>query len=130
MYKFGSTSSRRLGECHEDIQKVFNEVIKIIDCSVLEGHRDKETQDHYFATGRSKVRFPNGKHNATPSDAIDAAPYPINWDDKERFYYFAGIVLGIAASLGVKLRWGGDWDRDNDLDDQTFDDLVHFERIT
>jgi peptidoglycan L-alanyl-D-glutamate endopeptidase CwlK len=30
--------------------------------------------------------------------------------------------------LGVKLRWGGNWDRDGEpVTDQDFQDLVHFE---
>ncbi len=32
-----------------------------------------------------------------------------------RFYFFAGIVKGIAWELGIGVRWGGDWDSDNDL---------------
>ncbi len=44
-----------------------------------------------------------------------------------RFYYFAGFVMGTAAAMGVRLRWGGDWDGDTELDDQKFRDLVHFE---
>lgn len=69
----------------------------------------------------------DSKHLALPSRAVDVAPYPINWGDKKRFYHFAGYVQGLAAQLGISLRWGGDWDGDNDLNDQTFFDLVHFE---
>ncbi len=43
--------------------------------------------------------------------------------------YFAGLVRGIAVSWGVKIRWGGDWDMDGDLKDNSFDDLVHFEIV-
>jgi len=51
-----------------------------------------------------------------------------NLDALIRFYDFGGYVLGSAERLGVPLRWGGDWDRDHDVfDDQTFQDLVHFE---
>ena len=45
-----------------------------------------------------------------------------------RFYDFGGYVVGAAHRLGVPIRWGGDWDQDHDVfDDQTFQDLVHFE---
>jgi peptidoglycan L-alanyl-D-glutamate endopeptidase CwlK len=37
--------------------------------------------------------------------------------------------MGIAAKMGIKIRWGGDWDRDEELHDQTFFDLPHFELI-
>ena len=29
--------------------------------------------------------------------------------------------------MGIDLIWGGDWDGDTDLNDNNFDDLVHFE---
>lgn len=29
--------------------------------------------------------------------------------------------------MGVTLRWGGDWDSDTEVNDNSFDDLVHFE---
>jgi hypothetical protein len=59
--------------------------------------------------------------------AVDVAPYPVDWNDKERFYYFAGFVKGVASSLGISIRWGGDWNSDNNLKNQTFFDLPHFE---
>ena len=31
--------------------------------------------------------------------------------------------------LGVRLRWGGDWDSDLEVDDNDFDDLPHFELV-
>ena len=46
-----------------------------------------------------------------------------------RFYFFGGFVLGLAVSLGIKIRWGGDWDSDREILDQNFDDLPHFERL-
>ena len=134
MPKFSQTSAGRLFTCDRRIQKLFNEVIKHTDCSILEGYRGQITQDKYFQEGRSKVKWPNGKHNKRPSEAIDAAPYPIpenwgadHWKDKVKFYEFAAIVRYEAARKGIKIRWGGDWDGDGDYRDQTFDDLVHFE---
>ena len=44
------------------------------------------------------------------------------------FYYFGGFVLGTAQEMGLDIRWGGDWDGDRSISDQSFDDLVHFER--
>ena len=31
--------------------------------------------------------------------------------------------------MGIKIRWGGDWDSDTQVNDNKFDDLVHFEEI-
>lgn len=47
----------------------------------------------------------------------------------KKFYYFGGIVRGIAWELGIPVRWGGDWDSDNELSDQNFNDLPHWELI-
>jgi hypothetical protein len=79
------------------------------------------------ADGKSQVYWPNGKHNTVPSCAVDVTPYPIQWDDRERQTLFAGYVLATAKAMGVNLRWGGDWDRDTEVRDNSFDDLVHFE---
>lgn len=127
MPKFSQRSKDKLETCCPEIRMVMKEVIKHWDCTILEGHRDEETQNEYFRTGRSKVQFPNSKHNKIPSDAIDVVPYPIDWEDIERFRAFGGFVLGVAAALGVKLRWGGDWDGDKSFKDQNFNDLPHFE---
>jgi hypothetical protein len=127
MPKFGKTSKKRLATCDKSLQDLFNEVVKNFDCSVLVGHRGEKEQNEAYDKGNSQVRWPKGKHNSNPSTAVDVAPYPIDWEDRERFTYFAGFVMGVAANLGISLRWGGDWDSDTDLSDNNFDDLVHFE---
>lgn len=129
MPKFGKTSRKRLESCHPDLQRLFNEVIKHFDCTVLCGERTKEEQDEAYRTGMSTVKYPNSKHNNSPSTAVDVAPYPIAWKDTDRFYYFAGIVKGIAFGMGINIRWGGDWDSDTDLHDQIFMDLPHYEVV-
>ena len=129
MPKFGVNSRDKLSSCDERLQKVFNEVIKHIDCSVLEGHRSGERQDKLFELGRTKVKYPNGRHNAFPSNAVDVTPYPVDWEDRERQTLFAGFVLGTAKAMGITLRWGGDWDRDYQVQDNKFDDFPHFEIV-
>ena len=129
MPKFGSKSKKNLATCDQRLQKVFNEVIKHVDCSVLEGHRSGERQNKLFEEGKTKVKYPNGRHNANPSRAVDVAPYPIDWDDRERFHLFAGFVIGVANQMGIKLRWGGDWNMNFEVDDNKFDDFPHFELV-
>ena len=127
MPRFGRTSRKRLKTCDEDLIFLFEEVVKYFDCSVLEGHRGKKLQNKYFKENKSKLRFPDGNHNKKPSTAIDVVPYPIDWEDRERMTYFAGFVKGVAMILGIPIRWGGDWNSNNDLKDNNFDDLPHFE---
>ena len=129
---FGNKSKTNLATCDQRLQDVFNEVIKTYDCTIIIGHRTKEDQEEAYHAGRSKVRWPNSKHNSKPSKAVDVAPWftdtpHIRWEDKESWYHFGGYVRGIAAGMDIKLRWGGDWDGDFNLKDQNFMDLPHFE---
>lgn len=132
MPSFGTNSTERLASVDPRLQKLFNEVVKTLDCAVLEGHRTKEKQDEYFRTGKSKLPWPQGKHCADPSLAVDVAPY-INGHasyDQRHCLYFAGYVIATANSMGLSIRWGGDWDRDGEpVTDQDFQDLVHFELV-
>ena len=127
MPKFGKKSKSRLRTCDDELQSLFNEVVKYFDCSVLVGYRGRNEQNTAYESGHSQVEWPNGKHNKNPSVAVDVAPYPIDWDDRERFIYFGGFVKGCAFRMGIPLRWGGDWDNDTKLSDNKFDDLVHYE---
>ncbi len=125
MPEFSQRSKQRLLECHPDLQSIFAEVIKQYDCTILCGRRSLDEQKKLVAEGKSKTL--NSKHLLKPSLAVDVAPYPIDWRDTDRFIYLAGIVKGIATGLNIEVRWGGDWDSDNDFNDQRFNDLVHFE---
>lgn len=127
MPSFSARSRANLETCHEDLQRLFGEVIKHYDCTILCGHRGEEEQNEAFRQGRSQLQFPQSKHNSLPSIAVDVAPYPIDWDNRSRFYHFGGLVLGISIGMGIPIRWGGDWDMDTDLNDQSFFDLPHFE---
>jgi|TARA_R100000656_G_scaffold28389_2_gene24805 peptidoglycan L-alanyl-D-glutamate endopeptidase CwlK len=127
MPKFGKRSMGRLNTCDEDLIALFQEVVKYFDCSVLEGHRGEEKQNKYFNEGKSKLKYPEGRHNKKPSNAVDVVPYPVDWEDREQMSYFAGFVKGVAYKMGIPIRWGGDWNNNNDLKDNNFDDLPHFE---
>ena len=129
MPSFGKSSQDKLATCDPRLQKVFNEVIKYFDCTVIEGHRGEEAQNKAFAEGKSKLKYPQSKHNKIPSLAADVLPYPIDWNDTNRMRYFAGFVVGIAATMGIKLRWGGDWNQNTELKDNSFNDLPHFELV-
>jgi peptidoglycan L-alanyl-D-glutamate endopeptidase CwlK len=131
MPKLGAASLTQLDTCDKRLQAVINKTIEYFDFTVLEGHRGEEAQNRAYAKGLSQVRWPQGKHNSLPSKALDLAPYPIDWSSREaatqRFVYLAGWVMAIAATIGIKLRWGGDWDGDRDTRDEHFRDLGHFE---
>ncbi len=128
MFKFGKRSRKNLETCDQRLQNILNEVIKYVDCTVIEGHRSETRQNELFDQGKTKVKYPNGRHNKYPSLAVDVVPYPIDWKDRERMTLFAGFVKGIAKGMyNIDLRWGGDWDSDFEVQDNRFDDFPHFE---
>ena len=123
MPRFGRRSKQRLKGVDAKLVNVANELIKLMDVTVIEGLRSQKRQDELVAQGKSKTKF--GKH--VQGKALDLAPYPIDWKDRERFHYMGGLIRGIGHSLGVNIRWGGDWDSDGEIKDNNFDDLVHVE---
>jgi peptidoglycan L-alanyl-D-glutamate endopeptidase CwlK len=128
-------SLTNLAGCHPDLLRLISAVNEIVPCEVICGFRGEVAQNQAFAEGKSDKKWPDGKHNKTLpsgepySDAADVVPLPINWDDKVKFYHFAGVVRAVSALKGIPIRWGGDWDSDFDLHDQNLYDLPHFERI-
>ena len=128
-YAYSPRSRARLETCNPRLQSVFNEVILHTDCTILAGRRSEAEQNEAFDTGRSQLRYPESKHNKAPSLAVDVAPFPIDWENRERFLLFAGFVKGVAAAIGIRLRLGADWDGDGDTRDQRFHDVPHFELI-
>lgn len=127
MPTFSGRSLARLETCHGDLKRLFLAVVKDIDCTVICGHRGEAEQERAFKDKKSKLRFPKSKHNVYPSRACDVARWPLNWDDIEGHLEFGHIVLAKAAALGIKVRWGGDWNGNGKTEDERFLDLVHFE---
>jgi peptidoglycan L-alanyl-D-glutamate endopeptidase CwlK len=126
---FSTQSQARLRECHEKLQLLFREVVKHYDCTILCGHRNEADQKEALRAGRSKLDWPKSKHNSMPSLAVDAVPYPIDWNDIKRFYHFAGFVMGLAKVMGIHIRWGGDFNSDLNFKNDNFIDLPHFELV-
>jgi peptidoglycan L-alanyl-D-glutamate endopeptidase CwlK len=136
MPKFGQASLTQLNTCHPDLQLLFNTVVQFVDCKVLEGHRNEADQETDFKEGNTTLHYPFGKHNAIPSNAADVAPYPVLWTNIGRFYWFSGIVMGVAKMLKAQgkmthdVRYGGDWNRNYEItDEKGLRDLVHFELV-
>lgn len=127
MYKFSKRSKDNLSTADVQLQKLFNEVIKEIDCTVIYGHRTPEEQFELFKKGREKVdgwwtvvdkskvvtnldgTTKKSKHNYFPSKAVDVVPYPINWNDINSFKLLASVIKRKALELGIDVEWGGDW---------------------
>lgn len=128
-YQFSKSSLEKLATCHPDLQVVLHEAIKLSDFTILDGHRGEMEQNAAFAAGKSKLKFPDSKHNSLPSNAVDIAPVPLDWGNFARFAYLAGVVMALAHTRNIKMRWGGDWDADGEISDNKFNDLPHFELL-
>lgn len=157
MPSFGAKSTAKLETADPRLIRVFKTVVPHWDCQILEGLRTPQRQLILFKEGKSKVdgTRKRSKHNFSPSRAIDAAPFyateggvvwppqrPEEADVEEltkwhathtkvvaRYYAFAHYVQAVGMTLGIPIRLGADWNGNRDFNDQTFDDLVHFELI-
>ncbi len=138
MNRWSIISKARLATCHEDLVTLAQQVMIIHDCSVICGHRGRKAQNKAHEEGHSKLTWPRSKHNKWPSQAIDLGPYLPRENvlyDREQVLYFAGIVKATAfmlrkeGKMKYRIRWGGDWDRDNNFKEHSFFDGVHFELI-
>ena len=123
MPRFGKRSRERMRGVDSRLINVMNELIKLMDVTIIEGLRTKERQEELVAKGASKTKF--SKH--IEGKALDLSPYPIDWENRDGLYYMGGMIRGIAQQLGYDIRYGGDWDSDGQTKDNNFDDLVHIE---
>jgi peptidoglycan L-alanyl-D-glutamate endopeptidase CwlK len=128
MNYFSEISKNKLSTCDENLQKVFNEAIKEcpIDFSISYGHRTPEEQNKLFKQGRSVpgriVTYCDGyekksKHNYLPSQAVDIVCFKnhkVTWEP-EYYKRVAIHVLKVATELGIKITWGGNFSKLQDL---------------
>ena len=154
MGAYGSASQQKLNTCHPDLVTVFQEVVKGFDNTIIYGERTPTEQFELYKQGRKQdangkwvivdkskvVTYKDGttnksNHNYSPSKAVDAAPYPIDWKDTRRMDHFAGFVRGVAFRLKAEgkithnIRWGGDFNMNTEVKDESFMDLCHYEII-
>ena len=108
MPSFGTRSMMHYSTLHPKLQRILYDAILVIDFAILCGHRDEAAQNAAYPVF-SKVKWPNSKHNTTPSRAVDIAPWPINWEDEGRFYLVAGVILSCAHDLGITIDGGFNW---------------------
>lgn len=126
MYKFSKKSLERLNnpKLHPLIKKLMVEAIKTspIDFSIIETIRTVEAQKINVSKGVSKTmksRHIPSVNKSGLCEAVDIAPYPIDWKNIEKFIDLSKHIKKIAASLGIKIQYGGDW--------KTFKDYPHYE---
>ena len=137
MPTFGKRSEEILSTLHPNLITVLRTAIQIKDFTIVEGFRDKAAQDAAFTRGASKIKWPNGKHNTSPSMAVDIRPWdfvknePVPWDKTEEYILLAGIIIACAYLLDIPIRWGHDWNRNALMLDEVgkLVDMPHFELV-
>lgn len=106
------------------------------DFMVLEGVRTPERQKELYAQGRTKpgqiVTWTlNSNHFVNPAtdfgEAVDLVPYPVDWNTPVKFDAMATAMFAAAATLGIPIRWGADWDQDGKPRERGESDSPHFE---
>lgn len=130
MYRFSKRSEERLNTVSEPLRSVIYKSmsLQVMDFTVLCGVRSLEQQKALLKQGASRTLHSKHLPNINGlSEAVDIAPFPINWNDHYAFHRLAGVIQSCAALQDVAIRWGGDWDGDNITTDQSFIDLPHFE---
>jgi peptidoglycan L-alanyl-D-glutamate endopeptidase CwlK len=129
-HKLTALSLSKLATCHRDLQRLVKALVEDgVALHVLCGHRNKYEQDKAFADGKSRLKFPKSKHNSYPAKAVDLTPVPLDWSAQGAFLELAAKVQAKAKALGIKLRYGGDWDQDGKVLERGENDLVHFELV-
>jgi len=137
-YVYGKTSQQNRDTCAPPLVEVMDLGLSRspVDISIVRGWSGEDVQNMLFRKGASKKAWPLSEHNfileGTPhSKAFDFAPYvdevKIPWEDTHLFAVVAGVFLSAAIDLGIKLRWGGDWNMNGLTTDQSFMDWGHLE---
>lgn len=113
MFRFGKKSLEKINnpKVHPKIKLLMLEAIKTspIDFTIIETVRTIEQQRINIAKGVSKTiksRHIPSNNKSGYCEAIDIAPYPINWKDIKRFDELGEHILKVAKKLNIKIRWG------------------------
>lgn len=132
MFKLGKRSEERLVGVNPSLVAVVRRAIELstVDFTVLEGKRTLARQQELFDQGRTKpgkIVTWTMKSKHLDGDAVDLVPFPVDWNDTKKFDAIAKAMFAAASELGVKLRWGADWDGDGKPREKGEYDSPHFE---
>lgn len=139
-YRFSANSLDNLVGVHPKLVDVVMDVMamQVMDFSVKEGVRTTEKQQEYFSKGVTKtLKSKHLKQKDGYGWAVDLYPSPVdmaavnkgNAKEIARFGVIAGLMFACASARGVKIIWGGDWNKDGRTLDHSFFDAPHFELV-
>lgn len=156
-YVIGTKSRTNLIGVHPKLVKVVERAIELTqqDFRVSEGVRSVETCYAYFGKGRTAseckaagvpaqyaqpkldqvtwLKDPLNSQHRKQKDgyghAVDLVPVPLDWKALSTFDAVAKAMLQAAKELGIKIRWGADWDSDGKPRERGESDSPHFELV-
>jgi peptidoglycan LD-endopeptidase CwlK len=73
--------------------------------TVIQGLRTLEEQKRLFASGASRTM----KSRHLTGHAVDLAPTPLDWNNKESFRHLAYVMQSVADERKIRIRWGGNF---------------------
>lgn len=139
MFTLSKKSMDKLKGVHPDMVKVVERAIQLTkqDFMVLEGVRTPERQKELFAQGRTKpgpkVTWTLTSNHFKQKDgyghAVDLVPFPVDWNDLKKFDAMSQAMFAAAKELGIKIRWGKDWDMDGKSGEKGESDSPHYELV-
>lgn len=137
MYKLSNRSLNNLKSVDLNLINIVKHAIKITtqDFMVIEGLRTREQCYINYGKGRTQAecikkqvpaRYANpntakvtwltnplGSKHVT-GRAVDLVPFPLDWNDINKFNKIAEAMKKAAQELKIDLRWGGDWKHSKD----------------
>lgn len=156
-YVFGAASLKKLEGVHPRLVSVATRALAILsetggpDMRVDCGVRTKAEQRKLYAQGRTDAelrRVGITEHRGEPKrakvtwtlesrhfvnkqsgygHAVDLLPLPVDWNNLVPFNKVADAMFQAARELGVRIRWGADWDGDGNRRERGEGDSPHFE---
>lgn len=111
----GNKSLVKLASCQPELRRLVEAVSEGIDkgeCPLVQdvivlcGFRGEQEQNEAFEKKTSKLKWPNSKHNSLPSNAVDMAPFPLDWSvaGLPAFRSLRKYVLATAEKMGIRIR--------------------------
>lgn len=121
-FRYGKASLSKLEPLNPNLKKVAMRAIELtpIDFTIVQGMRTLAQSQQNQANGTSFLKDPS-KSKHISGLALDFAPLKngkIDWDDLEAFKDVADAFFKAAKELGIKIKWGGDWNMNGDYKDE------------
>ena len=123
-YRFGQTSLKRMDGVHPLLRECAERALSygVLDLTVppLGGLRTLDDQRKLVAKGASQtLNSLHRKQRSGYGHAVDLVPYPVDWNNIERFAVASSLMFRAAMEVGAQIESGGHW--------KSFKDWPHYQ---